>query len=764
MSTAARRVSALLLALLALAAGGIARAAPNIGYVYPAGGQRGTTLVASVGGQSLAGPTAAYFSLPGTTVKILSYDRPLSQKEINDARDQLQELQEKRAAARAGAPAKAGAAKPTWTPADEAKVEELRQLLAKRPARLTTPAIAETVLLLITLPKDAPLGDHEFRIRTASGLSNPFVFQVSDLPETGELVVTGSTNPPPSNAARDAATRNPAKKSAREVMLPAVVNGQIMPGEIDRIRFPGRKGQKLTLAVSARSLIPYLADAVPGWFQATLALYDPEGREVAYDDDYRFNPDPVLACTLPVDGEYTIEIKDSIFRGREDFVYRIAMGELPYLTGIFPLGSAPTAKSTFDLEGWNLPSSQLTIPADNRSPGTFLLAVRNEGKLSNPVRFAIDTSPEVLEAAQPNDCAEQAQHVRIPSLIDGRIETPDDSDSYVFDGEAGSQIVAEVFARRLQSPLDSVLELTNAAGQRLAANDDYEDKGAGLVTHHADSRIAFTLPGTGKYFLRIADAQHRGGRDFAYRIRLGPPQPDFELRVVPSTINVRAGASVPVTVYALRRDGFAGEIVLGLKDAPRGFGLSGARIPAGADSVRMTLTAPPTPIDEPLSFKILGRGGPAATPLVHTAVPADDMMQAFLYRHLVTARDLKVCVSGRGSTLRPLGKFPVTLAAGGEARLQFAAPTTRGLNRVHVELSEPPDGVTVKKTTMTRDGFEVVIACDPAKIKGNVEGNLILNAFGERASPKAGKQAQRAPLATLPAIPFEIVVPSPRTS
>src|SRR6185369_1395468 len=46
---------------------------------------------------------------------------------------------------------------------------------------------------------------------------------------------------------------------------------------------------------NARALIPYLADAVPGWFQATLALRDAKGRELAYDDDFRFNPDPVLA-------------------------------------------------------------------------------------------------------------------------------------------------------------------------------------------------------------------------------------------------------------------------------------------------------------------------------------------------------------------------------------------------------------------------------------------------------------------------------------
>ena len=41
---------------------------------------------------------------------------------------------------------------------------------------------------------------------------------------------------------------------------------------------------------------------------------------------------------MPADGEYIVEIKDAIYRGREDFVYRVAIGEFPFVTGVFPLG------------------------------------------------------------------------------------------------------------------------------------------------------------------------------------------------------------------------------------------------------------------------------------------------------------------------------------------------------------------------------------------------------------------------------------------
>ena len=156
---------------------------------------------------------------------------------------------------------------------------------------------------------------------------------------------------------------NNKKDSDTEVLskLPLVINGQIMPGDVDRFRLKLSKGMRLVMAASARELVPYLADAVPGWFQATLGLYDAKGNEVAYADDYRFNPDPVLFYEIGADGEYVLEIKDSIYRGREDFVYRIAVGELPFVTSIFPLGGRAGAATTIEMNGWNLPTDEMTL-------------------------------------------------------------------------------------------------------------------------------------------------------------------------------------------------------------------------------------------------------------------------------------------------------------------------------------------------------------------------------------------------------------------
>src|SRR6185436_1178777 len=105
----------------------------------------------------------------------------------------------------------------------------------------------------------------------------------------------------------------------------------------------------------------------------------------------------------------------------------------------------------------------------------------------------------------------------------------------------------------------------------------------------------------------------------------------------PSSLNLRAGGIAPVTVYALRRDGFTGEIALQLKDAPLGFALQGGVIPAGEDRVRFTLTAPPRREDAPVAIQLEGRATIAGGEVRHTAVAAEDMMQAFAYHHLVSA-------------------------------------------------------------------------------------------------------------------------------
>ena len=84
-----------------------------------------------------------------------------------------------------------------------------------------------------------------------------------------------------------------------------------------------------------------------------------------------------------------------------------------------------------------------------------------------PRAFRPRHAPECLEQ-EPNDDPAEAQPVTLPVIVNGRIDRPGDCDVFRFEGRAGQKIVAEVDARKLDSPLDSVLKLTDADGRQLA--------------------------------------------------------------------------------------------------------------------------------------------------------------------------------------------------------------------------------------------------------------------------------------------------------
>jgi hypothetical protein len=250
--------------------------------------------------------------------------------------------------------------------------------------------------------------------------------------------------------------------------------------------------------------------------------------------------------------------------------------------------------------------------------------------------LAIDAEADTPEQ-EPNNSPGAAQRLSLPAIVNGRIDPPSDEDVYRVETRGGSSLVAEVQARRLGSPLDSTLEVLDSAGRPVGFNDDCEDKSAGLVTHHADARLAFTVPADGVCLVRVRDAQGKGGKAYAYRLHIDTPRPDFALRVTPSSVNLRG--RTPLVVHALRRDGFAGDITLAIDGAPPGTRLSETRLPAGKDELKLTVNAPAAPADAVLNLHLRGQATINGATVVHEAVPAEDMMQAFAYRHLVPALD-----------------------------------------------------------------------------------------------------------------------------
>ncbi len=637
-----------LAALAATSSQAWAQPRPYIGYVYPAGGQQGTTVHIRLGGQGLDGIDSAIISGPGVQARLVEYYRRLTNEEVTMLSEQARELRKSLTPTPKinRASIKAATQKTEISPKDEAAMRFIDRIEKRMTERVQTPAcasISNLVFLDVTIAPDAPPGAREIRLVTPRGVSNPLVFHVGQVPEHSRKAMISATIQ--TLGKEEAALRKrPPEEAEANVVLPCTLNGQIASGEMNRYRFEAKKGQHLLFSVNARQLIPFIADAVPGWFQPVLTLYDANGKEVAYNDDYRFKPDPLIYYEVPANGQYVLCITDAIFRGREDFIYRITAGELPFVTSIFPLGG-PAGKTTkIECQGWNLGKAQITPPPKDAKPGTCRVCVTRDGMVSNSLPFALDTLPETLEI-EPNYGLANAQKVTLPIIINGRIDRPDDVDVFQFAGHAGDTIVAEVNARRLESPLDSVLKLTDSKGTALAVNDDHEDPQAGVNTHDADSYLMFKLPADGTYYVHLSDAARHGGPEYAYRLRISEPQPDFSLLAVPSSAGLRSKQNSIIRIQAIRKDGYAGPIILSLKNPPEGFSASPITIPANQSSVGFSLRTSLMSTTQPTSIVIEGHAKMKDKEISHDAVAVEDRMQAFLWRHLVPAQDLKVVVS-----------------------------------------------------------------------------------------------------------------------
>ena len=117
------------------------------------------------------------------------------------------------------------------------------------------------------------------------------------------------------------------------------------------------------------------------------------------------------------------------------------------------------------------------------------------------------------------------------------------------------------------------------------------------------------------------------------------------------------------------------------------------------------------------------------------AVPAEDMMQAFAYRHLVPAQELEVAVLKRPNpraTITILSGSPVRVPPGATARIEVGLPGPRIAERAQFELSSPPEGITIQSASPVRDGVEIVLQTDAAKVKPGLKGNLIINGYVPR--------------------------------
>ncbi|MBT3279055.1 MAG: hypothetical protein HN909_00230 [Phycisphaerales bacterium] len=761
---------------------------PYAGYLHPAGGKRGTTIRISLGGQLLTSANKVILSGTGVRGKIVQYNRAMANNQIREMGYRLRDM----ALERSGKKSDAKKTKkekrvdlpethpmvkalPTLSPAaSKAMMARLRHPTARVQ---TKRAIAEQLEIDITIDANAAPGPRELRILTKSGLSNPIRFFVGTAPDHVEPMWF---------------LYAPAQTKA--LTLPVTIHGQLLPRQTDRYTFKAQQGQTLVIQTRARELVPFMSDSVPGWFQPVILLTDTNGKRLAYGDDFRFNPDPTITFTPPASGEYVLEIRDSIYRGREDFVYQITIGKQPVVTSMFPLGLKRGTLTHTALEGWNLPTRRIVLDTKRVDPALALPQVFSKAIGSTSVLYHVDSLLDVRES-NVNDTFSASQRLPLGRVINGRIERPGDVDVFCFDGKAGQTVVAEITARQLNSPLDSILHLMDATGKVLAHNDDNPDAmNIGLKTHHADSYLRHTLPRAGTYYLRVSDTRSEGSPAHGYRLRLGVARPDFQVYMVPSSLTLGAAERQVVTVHVDRKDGFTGPIQIDFASKTPGMEILGNTIPAGANKVMMVIAGPPRYVnsknkpgkskkkDNPIFGRVLPVSFRASAtidkrPLTRRVIPADDITQAFVLHHLVPAEQCLVALTKARhwpQQFLPAKPAPLSLVPGTTKVLQLAAPKGVLDSTTHTasfSLVNAPKGVTLKKAYIKDETMfvPIVVEANSDAAKGFI-GNLVLEAFQSRKpgkDPKTNKptNTKANSVGPQPPIPCTIIAerPAPKT-
>ncbi|MBI3417334.1 MAG: PPC domain-containing protein [Verrucomicrobia bacterium] len=408
------------------------------------------------------------------------------------------------------------------------------------------------------VPADATLRPREVRVVTPSGISNPLTLNVSHLPEIAEKEPNNSTN------------------QAQWIDLPVAVSGKIKAAaEVDYYRFKAMKDQRLVFEVQAFR--------IGSPMDSSLALLDDSGKELARSED-AIGLDSLIEWTAPADGEYLLQLRDFRYQGGGDFRYRLIAGALPYVDSVFPFGGRRGQNVTIDLKGQNLEgASQLNLHLDATAPlGPQQLRANTPRGYSNPFQFEVSDLPDFLET-EPNNATNNANAVKLPVAINGRLTGEKDVDVFKFKVDRDQRLICAVEARRFGSPLDALLILSDASGKILQQNDDADG---------ADARIDFgEFKKDGEYFLTIRDLQDRSGDSFAYRITIREPAPDFSARALPDAPRVRRGGHATLRCEVSRATGFGDTVRVAVTELPPGLFAEALLLPPDAGSGLLVVSA-----------------------------------------------------------------------------------------------------------------------------------------------------------------------------
>lgn len=459
----------------------------------------------------------------------------------------------------------------------------------KKPAPPPPPITKFTV----TIGKEVPPGYYDVRFVSKRGISNPRIFVVGTLEEVLEKE--------PNNDV----------EQAQKVEIGTTISGVISaPTDVDYAAFTGKKGQRL--------VITCLCTSIDSRLLPEMRLLDATGRQLAYHRPLPGN-DGVLDVTLPADGDYMIRLNQFTYtQANNDYFYRLNISNTPYIEAVFPPMVEPGKSAQLTLYGRNLPGGKVdasavidgqpldklevnvqapadplaqqrltfsgTITPQSAMVDGFEYRLQSPSGVSNPVLITYAKAPVVIENDK-NDTWESAQAIPVPSEVAGRVDKRGDRDWYVIDCKKGDTYILEVISQRLGAPTDMYFLVRNFAGKTpvdvVPMQDDNPEtpNNKHMYTASRDPvPFRFVAPADGKFHILVGShvADIFAYPTHVYRLRISQEKPDFRVVVMPaedfrpdSTV-LGQGSAQNFDVFAIRQDGFKGDITLTMENLPTG--------------------------------------------------------------------------------------------------------------------------------------------------------------------------------------------------
>lgn len=444
-------------------------------------------------------------------------------------------------------------------------------------------------------PKEAPRGG-----RGSDG--TPFLFDVTASPETlpGILELRVATDQAVSSVSHlrvsdfpvvreDEKKVNNTREAAQSVKFPVAVCGRVEKFEdVDFYSFEGQAGQQLTIEVFAqratagvhgmvvRGPLIYLMDSL-------LTLHGPNGQIVAQNDNFH-GGDSFLGVTLPEDGTYAVEVRDARYAGSGRYPYCLEISDRPYAHAVFPMAVQRGQTSPAVMIGHNLgESSATTLTGGNETGWTKQRLPVGDGS-TNPVSVLVSEHPQVVTDGT-NSTLETAMPIELPVGANGRFAQPDEAHFYSFEAKKDQYFLFDVESQRRGLPLDSFLEVYDAAGKLLSESDD--------ALQTKDSTLNWKAPADGKFVVSVRDLHGRGGERFLYHLRAEPAGPDFEVHGEYYYAQLAPGTNMVWFAKINRINGFTGPVEILVENLPEGVTAEPVAIPEGMVHCAIILQASP---------------------------------------------------------------------------------------------------------------------------------------------------------------------------